>query len=45
MSNKRKKAHPVQAARMAQLIENFDVALAHPDADDLARLREKVASL
>ena len=38
-------AYPVQAARMAQLIENFDVALAHPDADDLARLREKVASL
>ena len=38
-------AHPAQAARMAQLIENFDVALAHPDADDLARLREKVASL
>ena len=38
-------AHPAQAARMAQLIENFDVALAHPDADDLARLREKVSSL
>ena len=35
-------ANPVQAARMAQLIENFDEAAAHPSDDDLARLRAKV---
>ena len=35
-------ANPVQAARMAQLIENFDEAAAHPSDDDLARLRARV---
>ena len=30
------------AARMAQLIENFDEAAAHPSDDDLARLRARV---
>ena len=33
---------PEQAARMHQLIENFDEAASHPDDDDLARLREAV---
>ncbi|OUO91787.1 flavodoxin [Gordonibacter sp. An230] len=36
------KENPAQAPRMAQLIENFDEALAHPGDDDLARLRAKV---
>ena len=35
-------AKPEQAARMHQLIENFDEAASHPDDDDLARLREAV---
>ncbi len=35
-------AKPEQAARMHQLIENFDAAASHPDDDDLARLREAV---
>ena len=35
-------ANPAQAARMAQLIENFDEALGHPNEDDLARLRDKM---
>lgn len=35
-------ANPAQAARMRQLIENFDEAQSHPDADDLARLRAAV---
>ena len=30
-------AKPEQAARMHQLIENFDEAASHPDDDDLAR--------
>lgn len=35
-------ANPVQAARMAQLIANFDEAAAHPNDADLARLRARV---
>lgn len=35
-------ANPAQAVRMRQLIENFDEAQGHPDADDLARLRAAV---
>ena len=38
-------ANPVQAARMAQLIENFDEAVNHPDENDLARLRAAVEAL
>ncbi|GKG89514.1 MULTISPECIES: flavodoxin family protein BilS [Gordonibacter] len=34
--------NPAQAARMAQLIANFDEAVAHPNDDDLVRLRAKV---
>ena len=34
--------NPAQAARMAQLIANFDEAAAHPNDDDLVRLRAKV---
>ena len=34
--------HGARAARMHQLIENFDEAASHPDDDDLARLREAV---
>ncbi|HIY84701.1 MAG TPA: flavodoxin family protein [Candidatus Rubneribacter avistercoris] len=37
--------NPAQAARMAQLIENFDEAASHPNADDLARLRAKVQAI
>ena len=37
--------NPAQAARMRQLIENFDEAADHPNADDLARLRAKVQSV
>lgn len=33
---------PEQAARMQQLIENFDEAANHPNDDDLARLRAAV---
>lgn len=33
---------PEQAARMRQLIENFDEAANHPNDDDLARLRAAV---
>lgn len=36
--------NPAQAARMAQLIENFDEARSHPDESDLARLRAAVAA-
>lgn len=35
-------ANPAQAARMRQLIENFDEAANHPNDDDLARLRAAV---
>lgn len=35
-------ANPAQAARMTQLIENFDEALTHPNDDDRARLRAEV---
>lgn len=35
-------ANPEQAPRMQQLIENFDAAFEHPNADDLAHLREAV---
>lgn len=35
-------ANPAQAARMRQLIENFDEAANHPNEDDLARLRAAV---
>lgn len=35
-------ANPAQAARMAQLVENFDEALDHPNDDDLACLRAEV---
>lgn len=35
-------AKPEQAARMRQLIENFDEAADHPNDDDLARLRAAV---
>lgn len=38
-------ANPVQAPRMRELIENFDRAVTHPDADDLARLMAKVQSV
>lgn len=38
-------ANPAQAARMAQLIENFDEAVNHPDENDLARLRAAVEAL
>ncbi len=31
--------NPAQAARMQQMIENFDQAATHPDASDLVRLR------
>lgn len=37
--------NPAQAARMGQLIENFDEAAAHPNDDDLARLRARVQGL
>lgn len=36
--------HPAQAARMRQLIENFDAAVGHPDEADLAALQEAVRS-
>ncbi|WP_281655495.1 flavodoxin family protein BilS [Eggerthella sinensis] len=36
-------AKPEQAARMQQLIDNFDKASNHPNDDDLARLRAAVA--
>lgn len=35
-------AKPEQAARMQQLIDNFDEAANHPNDDDLARLRAAV---
>lgn len=35
-------AKPEQAARMQQLIDNFDEASNHPNDDDLARLRAAV---
>ena len=38
-------ANPAQAARMAQLIDNFDEAVNHPDENDLARLRAAVEAL
>ena len=37
--------NPAQAARMKQLIENFDEAADHPNDDDLALLRAKVRSV
>lgn len=35
-------AKPEQAARMQQLVDNFDEAANHPNDDDLARLRAAV---
>ena len=35
-------AQPAQAARMQQLIENFDAAVGHPDDADVARLQAAV---
>lgn len=35
-------AKPEQAARMQQLIDNFDEAAGHPNDDDLARLRAAI---
>ena len=37
--------NPAQAARMKQLIENFDEAAGHPNDDDLALLHAKVRSV
>lgn len=37
--------NPAQAARMKQLIENFDEAADHPNDDDLALLRARVRSV
>ncbi|MEA5020899.1 MAG: flavodoxin family protein [Gordonibacter sp.] len=34
--------NPSQAARMQQMIENFDQAATHPDVNDLARLRAAI---
>lgn len=36
---------PAQAARMEQLIENFDTALGHPDEKDLANLQSTVRNV
>ena len=40
-----REAQPAQAARMGQLIENFDTALGHPDEEDIARLQAAVRSV
>ena len=36
------KKQPIHMPNLAMLIENFDKALSHPDADDLARLKQAV---
>ena len=36
---------PIQASILEMLIENFDKALAHPDAADLDQLRKKAAEV
>ncbi len=36
--------NPAQAARIQQMIDNFDIAADHPNEDDFARLREAVAN-
>lgn len=38
-------AQPAQAARMNELIENFDEAMQHPNEDDLVRLRAAVEAV
>ena len=40
-----KEAQPAQAARMEQLIENFDAALGHPNDEDLAAIATAVRSV
>ena len=36
------KKQPIHMPNLDMLIENFDKALSHPDADDLARLKQAV---
>lgn len=39
----RMKEQPDHPANLDMLIENFDLALTHPDTNDLAKLKEMVA--